>query len=128
MKPTNHRPSRPIRIFLVCFFIIISSTAYAENLTFSWTANPEPVSGYNLYYKTGDNSGDPYNGTGLDKGSSPIDVGKVTQITVAGRDTTSTYHFVLTAYNSYGESGYTVPVTVGPLDGSAPTINVIRIQ
>ncbi len=117
-----------IKTLLVCFFLLAPTAAYAEDLIFTWTANPEPVTGYKLYYKTGTNGDPPYNGTGLNEGNSPIDVGKVTEFTVTGRDVTQTYQFVLTAYNDQVESDYTNPVAKGPLDDTAPEINLIRLN
>ncbi len=128
MKNVTNWLSCPVKLLLICLFLFFSTAAYAENLSFSWTANPEPVTGYKIYYKTGTNSSPPYNGTGLIEGASPITVGKVTDFTVTGRDTNETYHFVLTAYNDQGESNYTAVVTVQPLDGTAPVINIIRLN
>ncbi len=135
MKKVINWPSIPTGILLICLVVFFSSVACAENLSFSWTANPEPLTGYKLYYKTGTDSEPPYNGTGLPQGSSPIIIGKTTEFIVTGRDITETYHFVLTAYNDQGESSYTSVVTVDPLDGgsappdmTAPTINLIRLN
>ncbi len=128
MKKVTNWPSYPVKLLLICLFVFFSTAAYAEDLTFSWTANPDPLTGYKLYYKTGTDSGPPYNGTGLTEGSSPITIGKVTSFTVTGRDVNATYHFVITAYNDQGEGDYTTPVTIDPLDMTAPTLNLIRLN
>ncbi len=133
MENVNKQSLFPVMFFCFCLVVLLSATAQAEDLTFSWTANPEPVTGYKLYYKTGSDSNTPYNGTGLmnETGQvvdSPIDIGKVVTYTVTGRNENQTYSFVLTAYNDEGESAYTTPVVVGPLDSTAPTINLIRLN
>ncbi len=108
--------------------MLLSSVVYAEDLTFSWTANPEPVTGYKLYYKTGTDSTPPYDGTGLTEGDSPIDIGKVVTFTVTSRNVNETYSFVLTAYYNQGESAYITPVIIEPLGSAAPVINLIRFN
>ncbi len=128
MKKVTKLQSGTIKLLLIGLFVFFSTAAYAEDLSFSWSANPEPVTGYKLYYKTGTNSSPPYNGTGLKESASPIDMGKVTNFTVTGRNVNETYHFALTAYNDQGESDYTTVVTVNPLDMTAPVINVIRLN
>lgn len=55
--------------------------------------------GYNLYYKSG-GSGEPYEGTGLDQGDSPIDVGHILEYTLTGLSTGVQYCFVVTAYTN----------------------------
>ncbi len=131
IKVTHYR--KPLtQIMLLCAILLFFSVpAFAEDITFTWTANPEPVTGYRLYYKIGEDSSPPYNGTGLNEGPSPIPTGKVTTYTVTGRDTNEKYHFVLQAYNSTEESGYTDPVPVEALtspDATAPAIKVIRLN
>ncbi len=120
-----------VQLLSVCIVLLVSTAAvYAEDLTFTWTANPEPVTGYKLYYKIGADSSPPYNGVGLVEGSSPILIDKVTTFTVTGRDTGEIYHFALTAYNDEAESGYTSLVTVDPLglEDTPPVINLIRMN
>jgi len=53
-------------------------------ITLSWPANAwYHLGGYRLYYDS-DRSGTPYSGTDADGGSSPIDVGNVTEYTLTG--------------------------------------------
>jgi len=95
------------------FMLLVPNQLYAAGeATFSWTANPEPLTGYMLYYKTG-TSGEPYDGTGLTVGdpatpvNSPIPVDKtVTTYTVSGLSADVTYYFALTAINGEEESDY----------------------
>ena len=94
-------------------------------MDFSWTANPEPVTGYKLYYKTGPDGSAPYDGTGLSEGDSPIDIGKVTAFSVIGLSESQTYHFALTAISDLGESNYTAPVTYLPTAMASPVINIM---
>ena len=99
--------------------------SHARDASFTWTANPDPLVGYKLYYKTGTNSSAPYNGTNLNEGSSPIILDKVTTTVVTGLSPNETYQFVLTAYNESGESNYSTIVPVLPLSFPSPTIKII---
>jgi hypothetical protein len=130
MKRVYSWPSTLKKVLALCLFLTFAMVgqATAEDLKFAWTASPEPVTGYKLYYKTGSDSNPPYNGTGLQEGNSPITVPKGTQFTVRNRDVNQTYHFVLTSYGSDGESEYSAKATVGPLDSKAPVINLIRLK
>ena len=72
-----------------------------------WGVNsPEPLTGYKLYYKVRESSAQFYEGTGLNEGSSPILLDKVTTFKMTGLAPNETYHFVLTGYNERGESEY----------------------
>ena len=108
-------------LFLLCIFSYRS--AFAKDYSFSWTANPEPVSGYKLYYKKGGTAGPPFNGTDANEGPSPITVGKVTSYTITGLQPNTTYYFALTAYNAYGESGYSAVITVYSTDQPSAVID-----
>ncbi len=129
MKTLQHL-SNPIKLALFAFaLILIPIQSHAKDITFQWTANPEPFIGYKLYYKTGDNNTLPYDGTGLTEGNSPIQIDKVTTYTVTGLTDTDTYHFALTAYDESGESGYSTIVTVTPGSTLNPIIiNIKQIQ
>jgi hypothetical protein len=54
----------------------------------------------------GFNSGEPYTGTGLVQGDSPIDLGSATNIELEGFIDCSKYFFAATATNQYGTSDY----------------------
>ena len=112
------------------FMCILSATlAYPKDYTFTWSANPEPVEGYKLYYKKGGSAAPPYNGTAAGTGPSPIRLGKITRYTITGLDENATYHFTLTAFNGSAESGYAGVITVNPSSQPvpAPIINGIRM-
>lgn len=92
-----------------------------RSVSFAWTANPENVDGYRLYYKTG-SSGEPYDGTGADEGDSPVDTGDVTTYTLNGLNETETYYFALTAYTGTDESDYTSELVLLPNQGNTAPI------
>jgi hypothetical protein len=82
---------------------------HALDITLAWTSDPT-VDGYKIYYEAG-SSGPPYNGTGAAEGDSPIDVGWVDEFTLRALSDDEDYYFAITAYNQYGESGYSNEVT-----------------
>jgi len=117
------------RISLFCFtMILVPVLSHARDVSFTWTATPEPVTGYKLYYKTGTGTTVPYNGTGLIQGDSPILPGKVTTYTVTGLSPDETYYFAISAYSGTGESEYSAIVTIQPEGAEAPTILNISIK
>jgi hypothetical protein len=121
----------------VCFFIVaclflmasFSSTALGAEVTLAWDANKEDnLAGYKLYYKS-DTSGEPYDGTGLEEGDSPVIIYVETP---AGADASThvlgdpaepvfpltgladgtTYYFALKAFDTDGlESDFSVEVS-----------------
>ena len=95
------------RKILVLMFLTWSTPAYALDITLQWNANAETdLAGYKIYYKTR-TPGPSYNGTGAAEGSSPIDVGNVTQFTLHGLNEDVVYFFAVTAYNTARlESGF----------------------
>ena len=123
-----HRTHLPnlIKLMILCLSILLLSTqSHARDLTFKWIANPEPLVGYKLYYKTGDNKDAPFDGTGINEGNSPIIIGKVTTYTVTGLSANETYHFTLTAYNDTEESEYSYVATYTPLPFIPPEIKTM---
>ena len=130
MKTSNntrpHWPAHSLQaIIFVCVGVIsflTTTVAFAKDYSFAWSANPEPVEGYKLYYKVGGDPIPPFDGTGATQGSSPIDVGKVTTFTITGLDENTTYHFALTAYNGSEESGFSEIVSVPEPTTSTPPV------
>jgi hypothetical protein len=102
--------------------------SYAKDVSFKWTANPEPLTGYKFYYKIGTNGGPPYDGTSLSGGSSPIFLDKKTTYTIKGLSPDETYQFTITAYNGAEESGYSTVLTVSGDSSLRPTIINITMQ
>ncbi len=100
-------------------FVLDAVNASARVVTFVWTANPETVESYKIYYKTG-SSGEPYNGTGAEEGSSPVVTGNVQTYTLHDLSDTETYYFALTAYLGAEESNYSDEIVLSP--GSAPSL------
>jgi hypothetical protein len=99
----------------VCLFT--TTFAYAKDYTFAWSANPEPVEGYRLYYKKGGAAEPPFDGSDSLDGPSPIDIGKLTTSTISGLEDDTTYHFALTAYYGNDESAFSQVITVFPDNG-----------
>jgi hypothetical protein len=110
--------------FSVCLILLVAFPAVGYSMTVTLAWDPPAtgtVDGYNLYYKAGD-SGASYDGTEASEGDSPIDVGNVTSFTVSGLDSTLTYYFVVTAYNTSGESESSNEAsTEASTDGDATT-------
>ncbi|MBL4901525.1 fibronectin type III domain-containing protein [Desulfocapsa sp. AH-315-G09] len=126
MKTLHTHLPNLAKLALVSFFLLLAPVqAHARDVSFSWTANPQPTTGYKLYYKTGTDSSPPYDGTGLNAEGSPIFLGNVTTTTVTGLSPNETYQFTLTAYNDTGESDYSTIVSVLPLSFPSPTINIM---
>lgn len=99
------------RWLLICLFPLVitacaspDSTPPSETATLSWDANAGPdLAGYKVYQAT--TSG----GYGAPIAALPMDV---TSYTVAGLEASTTYFFVVTAYNSDGtESSFSNEVS-----------------
>ena len=129
---TRRRAPLLLALCLVGFGLLTAAPAFAKDYTFTWTANPEPVEGYKLYYKKDGAAVPPFDGTGATAGAAPIDVGKVTTYTITGLDDNATYHFALTAYSGSEESGSSAIVTVNPTAASttapAPQLQQIKVK
>ncbi len=97
-------------IMLACLFV--TPLAFAKDFSFTWSANPEPVEGYRLYYKIDGAAVLPFDGTGSLQGPSPINVGKQTAFTITGLEDNKAYYFALTAYNGIEESGFSEIISV----------------
>jgi len=93
--------------------LVLTVTANAVTARLAWDANPpeDNVIGYRLYTSTVD--GDYTN-------AQVIQLGNVTTGVVTDLLPGNTYHFVVTAYNSVGESGFSsqaslsLPLKPGP--------------
>jgi len=113
---TRQRDSVLVGFFLLIMACMMGTPPYllAKDVSFQWTPNQEPVSGYKLYYQTGDEATEPFNGAGVAEGDSPIILGDVSSFIVTGLSDQQTYHFALTAFNEHGESDLSPVVTIGP--------------
>jgi VCBS repeat-containing protein len=96
---------------ILLFLFFFATSSYSRDVTFIWTANPENVDGYKLYYKTG-SSGPPYDGTGATQGASPLQMGNVTTYTLSNLSDSQTYYFALTAYLGAEESAYSTEIVL----------------
>ncbi len=113
---------------------------YFENNICHLSWNPRRVETlkYYVYYDT-DSPNPPYQGTGLDQGSSPIDVGTNTSIDLTNLQIGLSYYVTVTAFDmdgtesvysevlvvvSYYEGTPTTTPTATPIPTSTPTLNV----
>jgi fibronectin type 3 domain-containing protein len=97
--------------FLICLFLLVttacsstSSTPTNETATLSWDPNSAPdLEGYKIYLATASGR------YGAPIATVPMDI---TNYTVTGLETGTTYFFVVTAYNSSGtESSFSNEVS-----------------
>ncbi len=113
----------------VLIMLCLCSHVFAVSVTLEWDHNTESdLAGYKIYYKTS-SSGEPYNGTGVEQGTSPIAVPvedlsdpNNPQYILSGLESNKAYFVVVTAYDTEGlESGFSNEVnviTIGLLQGS----------
>lgn len=99
--------------FIALSMVMLPMAVGATDVTLAWDANSDQgLAGYRIYYRVG-GDGEPYDGTGIDQGASPIDVpfadladpdAPLLQLTGL---VTGAYRFAATAYDANGnESGY----------------------
>lgn len=103
---------RKLTIIIISLVICLSvffSNALGETLV--WDASNGVVDGYRIYY-----------GTSEGQYSENVDVGKVTQYSLDTLSLTQniTYYFVVKAYNSAGESGFSNSVSRTQGDTTPP--------
>lgn len=109
---------RLVKALLITLMLTICTTVWAVDVSLQWDANTETdLGGYLLYYKI-DGTGPSYDGISADQGTSPIDVGNVTEFTITGlRDLVplERYRFVVTAYSLVEEleSGFSNETDAG---------------
>ena len=114
---------------LFLLLVAVSNSVFAQDYSFSWTANPEPVEGYNLYYKVGGSTATKFEDIVGDEGPFSVNVGKVTNYTISGLLDNTTYHFALTAYNGGEEGDYTDVITVSSSgNGTTPLSATITVD
>ncbi|HHB76175.1 MAG TPA: tandem-95 repeat protein [Desulfobulbus sp.] len=101
-----------------------------NSVQFRWTPNQEQIDGYRLYYKIDDTGGPEYNGTGINEGDSPVNVGNVTQFKLTGLQENKRYYFTITAYKGDEESTYSKEIVLWTgKTPPAPTImNIIEVK
>ena len=90
--PGPMRKTLIARLGSIATFVLLGATgAQAATLTLAWDPNPEPVSGYILYW--GSQSG---------QYTQSLNVGKTTSRTLSGLANNTPYYFIVRAYNSAG--------------------------
>ena len=116
MNTTFKHMAKHTKLALLFFtLLLVPNLSHARDVSFKWTAIPDPLNGYKLYCQV--------EGSAVD---APIMLGKVTTHTLTGLASDKTYNFYLTAYNSAGESGKSAVVTITP--DSSPVILNISIK
>jgi hypothetical protein len=117
-------------VFLTFYiFFTVTTCVYAKTVTLGWDPSPSSgVVGYKIYYKAG-SSELPFDGSGADEGTSPIDVGANLISTVSGLPDNLTHYFTVTAYDTTGnESVYSNSVVSPPVivaTNHAPVLDAI---
>jgi hypothetical protein len=95
----RHRRVLPVLIILLG--MLLSTSAYAVDVTLAWDPNTEPdLDGYTVYYSV-DSAGPPYDYVGdlpLDQLPDPDNP----QVTLTELDKFVNYHFAVTAYDTEG--------------------------
>jgi parallel beta-helix repeat protein len=87
-----------------------TATLVENHIELEWDPDPNFSTdwGYKVYYDT-DSMWAPYDGTGLDEGDSPIDVGDLTSFTLNGIEANTDYYLAVTVYDDKGrESDYAI--------------------
>lgn len=104
-----------MRLFVktLCIAFLFPAFLIGDSVVVSWQPNTESdLAGYQIYY-----------GSDSNFYSTILDVGKVTQYTVSGLNTGSTYYFAVTAYDVNGnESAYSQEVSYCVEDVTPPTV------
>lgn len=108
-----------IALCLAALHLLGAKESFGKSYSFAWSANPEPVTGYKLYYKKGDVAVQNFVGTGAIEGSSMIDVGPKNTFTTSGLDESAIYYFALRAYNETDESENSFIITTQPTNSSS---------
>ena len=112
---------KSLRLFIIAPIVLIAilsytSIAFAIDLSLTWNASAR-TDGYRLFYRE---QGQGYNY------NSPDWEGTATTCTIRGLDDYTNYHFVVRAYNDYGESGDSSEATWVPgVANSPPVLNPI---
>jgi Fibronectin type III domain len=113
----DHFPMRNFVITCLTLFIllVLSPLDSSAQIKLAWDPPPADsnVTGYKMYYGTASRT---YKG--------PINVGYVTTYTVQRLSQGVTYYFAVTAYNQFGESGYSDEVS-GMIIETVSTPNVL---
>jgi len=85
----------------------LTADFHDNSANLSWDAHPSFTTGYGykVYYDS-DSSLPPYEGSGLNEGDSPIDVGNQTSYTLTGLDPSKDYYLTVTAYDNDGHESW----------------------
>lgn len=102
----------------------VGAVRFGSTMECFWTPHSDSdIAHFKLYYDT--DGLPPYDGTGLNEGSSPINVGNTLAFTASGADSSLSYTFSLTAVDSSGsESEYSLPYTVFAIGQPVPPDSV----
>ena len=81
--------------FTLFQLVIFFSNSFAAEVSLAWNPSTGNPDGYRIHY-----------GTSSGNYGQMIDVGNITEYTISGLNSDVTYYFVTSAYNDYGQSGY----------------------
>lgn len=97
--------------------INLSKNNSGNSITLTWDPSPIVQSGwgYKVYYDT-DQGIPPFEGIGLAQGTSPIDIGDKTGITLNGLSSGKPYYFTVTVYDGTGRESWYSNVLERPIN------------
>ena len=110
-----------MRNFILAIAALFAAiTVQASSVKVTWDPNPpaENVTGYKVYWNTVSQS---YSGV------TPDTIGNRTEHVVINLQPGTTYYFVVTAYNSAGESGFSqeASVTTSEVPGAVLNLRIV---
>lgn len=117
-----------VRGALLLSVVLVAAPAWAWNVTVAWDPNPasENVTGYILHYGKVSRTA-----PGFTAYSSQVNVGNVTQRSLALPDDGATYYLAVVAYNGAGRSSYSAEVSAAatapapsPMDANPPAVTI----
>ncbi len=112
-------------LLAVLFFGVFQVSSFGGEYELSWTpATDTEVIGYEISYRLDDGHTEPFNGTGLSIGDSPVKLGNVTSVTLEPVPDSSEICLSIRAYKSDGEMGPYSQIVCGKIAASSNTYTI----